>query len=362
MPPRLLLLAFPFCAACPGPGDSGWDVTPTLNVKGLSTDEIAVQVSLPGDGTLVCGSQSRDVPGGLGTFYVAGFQPGSIVTCQATGEGGESDPVQVQLPPPASPGRVLFDAAHGETSGNADWIVDNNAPEPSPADPDDAEDWRGGYSSFGFGLHSLGFEVKTLEDRITSGDLSGAQALVIPEPNNRFEDSEIQAIAAFVQGGGGLVLISNHNDSDRDSDGVDAPQALDPLLEELDAGIQTGDSNWDAGMEQNTTAIDGDDHDPVLHGMGGDVVRVDFFELTSFRIDGLPTARQVVGIPGQAQGYVSVRVAAGHAGEGRVLCIPDSAAADDGTGSSGDELQDGWTQADNGALFLNATAWAAGVR
>ena len=41
---------------------------------------------------------------------------------------------------PASPGgpfQVLFDAAHGEDAGNADWVIDDNFPAPSPAsDPD----------------------------------------------------------------------------------------------------------------------------------------------------------------------------------------------------------------------------------
>ena len=36
---------------------------------------------------------------------------------------------------PGGPFNVLFDAAHGEDAGNADWVIDNDFPTPAPASP-----------------------------------------------------------------------------------------------------------------------------------------------------------------------------------------------------------------------------------
>lgn len=354
------------CPPAPETGDTS-DVPPgsaSLDVRVLSADEIAASLTLPegGNGTLTCGQASTSVVGGLSVAYLSGFPAGSSFTCVASSGAVQSDPVEVTLPAAVSPGLVLFDAGHGETSGNADWVIDNDTPSPSPTDPDSPEDWRGAFSSFGYGLHTLGYEVRTLTRQISASELASAQVLVLPEPNGEFTDGEVDAIASFVDAGGALVVFTNHHGSDRDSDGIDANDALAPIFAAIPAGIRDPGESWDTGNEQNTTASIGLSGDPILHGRSGEVERVDFFQAASFRIDELPQSRRVIGVPGQPEVSYVVRVAAGYAGQGRLLAFPDSAAADDGTGASGDDLYDGWSEYDNAALFLNGVDWAAGVR
>src|SRR5690606_31256824 len=103
--------------------------------------------------------------------------------------------------------RVLFDAAHGQMAGNADWVIDadacNHVPRfPTPSSREIAAaaragetphetTWSGAFSAFGVALASSGFELESLPpgERFTFGSvdnpqvLSGYDVLVAPEPN-----------------------------------------------------------------------------------------------------------------------------------------------------------------------------------
>src|SRR3954463_15674943 len=76
--------------------------------------------------------------------------------------------VAVQAPPPAAaatPHRVLFDNAHAETAGNADWIISTSQPDPLSQDssPSSETDWTGALSSWGVALQKTGdYSLKTL--------------------------------------------------------------------------------------------------------------------------------------------------------------------------------------------------------
>ena len=104
--------------------------------------------------------------------------------------------------------------------------------------------WNGGFSAFGVALVKKGFQLESLPTgaRITYGDATNAQDLtnykvfVIPEPNIRFTTAEKNAILAFVRGGGGLFMISDHSGSDRNSDGWDSPEIFNDLM----AGVSWG--------------------------------------------------------------------------------------------------------------------------
>src|SRR6266508_6364648 len=60
---------------------------------------------------------------------------------------------------------VLFDASHGETSGNADWVISASRPDPlgERARPRVETDWTGALSAWGVALHTTGrYRLMTL--------------------------------------------------------------------------------------------------------------------------------------------------------------------------------------------------------
>ncbi|NOZ35857.1 MAG: hypothetical protein GXO80_11235 [Chlorobi bacterium] len=131
--------------------------------------------------------------------------------------------------------KILFDNTKSETASNADWIIDDNEPTPSPAQSgissSTAENyWQGALSSWGVEMVKRGFTVETLPSyhEITYGSSSNSQDLshydvfVVCEPNNPFSASEKDAMINFVQNGGGLFIVSDHAGADRDGDGWDA--------------------------------------------------------------------------------------------------------------------------------------------
>ncbi|MEU5046380.1 hydrolase, partial [Streptomyces griseorubiginosus] len=114
--------------------------------------------------------------------------------------------------------RVLFDNAHSETAGNADWIVSTSQPDPLGQDssPSAESDWTGALSSWGVALQKTSdYSLKTATSALTYGgssatDLSNFDTLVLPEPNTLFTTAEKTAIMTFVKNGGGLFMISDH--------------------------------------------------------------------------------------------------------------------------------------------------------
>ncbi len=322
-------------------------------------------------------------------------------------------------PGPAGAGaRVLFDASHRENAGNADWVIDADAwdlhqehypcgqwedeshaqrfPTPAPGEigPDDPETtWTGGISAFGIDLVKLGYEVETLpvEGAITFGDpdnpqdLSRYDVFVLPEPNRPFTPEEIDAIRRFVrEGGGGIFLVADHQTSDRDCDGWDAPHVLNELLgveieggavtdpgiagivfnvEEI-AGLGDGDFWFDDPVDDNVTDDPGD---PIVHGPHGDGSGgLGLFGSTALTL--YPAANGTVRghvwkTDAPERGNVHVTFATAWVGGGRVAATGDSSPADDGTGDPGDHLHDGWDRASGGVnnreIFLNAVAWLA---
>jgi len=182
------------------------------------------------------------------------------------------------LTPPAAAQRVLFDARHGQTAGNADWIVDADSSEqewlnfrctsrsrhhsaqrfPTPPQsaigPDTAETiWEGGISAWAVDLVKDALRPRrgrdwtieqypwsapemTFGDPTNPQDLGNYDVLILCEPNVLFSDAEAQAIREFVASGGGLFLCADHETSDRNCSGGpaeihDSPFILNRLME-----------------------------------------------------------------------------------------------------------------------------------
>lgn len=71
--------------------------------------------------------------------------------------------------------KALFDNAHAETAGNADWVIDNDQPVPSPAQSGIGANtagtfWTGAISSWGVDLVKRGYTVHTSTSALTYGN------------------------------------------------------------------------------------------------------------------------------------------------------------------------------------------------
>jgi hypothetical protein len=271
--------------------------------------------------------------------------------------------------------RVLFDNAHAETAGNADWIISTSQPDPLGQDssPSSETDWTGALSSWGVALQKTGdYSLKTLPSGSSlsyggssTTDLSNFDTLVLPEPNTLFTTAEKTAIMNFVKNGGGLFMISDHTGADRNNDGEDAVEILNDLMtnNSVDSTDPFGFSIDSLDVKSGYPAAISASSDPVLHGSFGTVTKSLIADGTTATLK--PSDNSAVKGLVYRSGYSGNTGAfflTSTFGSGRVAFWGDSSPIDDGTGQSGNTLYDGWndTGATNAALALNATAWLAG--
>lgn len=217
--------------------------------------------------------------------------------------------------------RVLFDASKAQMAGNADWVIDADVHNLGPngngimtpglgndANPQavptpsaggitagTAENyWKGAISAWGVELVKLGMAVETLpyDGQITFGNVNNAQDLsnygvfIVCEPNIPFTPAETVAILDFVQAGGGLFMVSNHINSDRNLDGWDAPQIWNELMFNNGAvGNPFGFFFNFNNNSQNSVFVDTDPQNPLTNGPAGPVDRLVFHNGCTITID-----------------------------------------------------------------------------
>jgi Lamin Tail Domain/Fibronectin type III domain len=284
---------------------------------------------------------------------------------------------------------VLFEALHAQTAGNADWVLDEDTCGTAQRYPTPAQSgitastpetyWGGAFSSFGVALVKKGFSVESLPvgGRITYGDTTNAQdlsnykVLILPEPNIRYTTAERTAIQNFVKNGGGLFMISDHWNSDRNNDTWDSPEIMNDLMVGVSWGIHfqvdPEANNWfnDNPDSKFTT----DTSSPILYGPHGSATvgkGLGLFGSTSMTLN--PTANpNVKGHVWMTTGTVGsntqVTFATSTDGTGRIAAIGDSSPAEDATNSCGHTTHNGWNETlyDNALIHLNAVAWLAGA-
>jgi hypothetical protein len=276
--------------------------------------------------------------------------------------------------------KFLFDASHAETAGNADWVIDedNSTPQriPTPAQStitaSTAETyWTGALSSWGIALVKTGNYVETLPSTgsITYGNASNAQDLsnydvfVVDEPNTVFTAAEKTAILQFVQNGGGLCMISDHTQSDRNNDGWDSPAIWNDLM--TNNTVQNNPFGFSIDLtnisQQTTNVLTNSASNPILNGSQGKVTEIEFDNGATITLQ--PTVNSSVqGLiweTGDAQGNTNVMAASSTFGAGRVFVETDSSPMDDGTGAAGNTLYVGWPTLSHTQLFMNASLWLA---
>jgi hypothetical protein len=274
--------------------------------------------------------------------------------------------------------RVLFDDTLAETAGNADWIISTSMPDPLAQNPNPTTEtsWTGALSAWGVALQRTGqYSLKTLApgNTITYGgsgalDLSNFDEFVLPEPNVKLTTAEKTAIMQFVQHGGGLFLIVDHNGSDRNNDGCDSVCVANDLMtnNSVDATDPFGFSEDVNDISTNNPVAITDSTNPVLNGafghVTGSIVR-DGSTQTLHPGDNPNVKGLVYLTTATLGGSTGAEFTTSTFGTGRVAIWGDSSTIDDGTGQSGNTLYNGWNDpaGTDAALALNATAWLAGA-
>jgi hypothetical protein len=291
--------------------------------------------------------------------------------------------------PASAQTKVLFDAMHAQTAGNADWVLDEDVcgtaqrfptPAQSGVISSTAENyWNGAFSAFGVDLVKKGYLLESLPvgSRLTYGDGTNAQDLsnykifVSGEPNTRFTAAEITAIRSFVQNGGGLFMIGDHANSDRNNDGWDSPEIFNELAGTL-FGITFGadPANANHWFNDNPNAnYTNDATSPILftgpYGVATAGRGLGLFGSTTMTLSTAnnPSAKGHIWKTGATINTATlVTFATATYGSGRVAAIGDSSPVEDITNSCGHTTHTGYDAStfDNRIILSNAVAWLAG--
>lgn len=295
--------------------------------------------------------------------------------------------------------KILFDATKAQSAGNADWVVDANTynisystgnpiansggSEANPSRyPTPAQSgvtattvetfWKGGLSAWGIEAAQAGYQVETLPigTNITYGNSSNAQDLsnydvfIVVEPNILFTSTEKTAILQFVFNGGGLMIVGNHNGSDRNNDGYDSPQVWNDLMTNNSVQANPFGFVFDVVSitQTSTNVMNNATSDPVMNGSFGQVTQMQYAagNTMTMNTSNNPNVKGLIYKTGSAKGNTNVMALRSQFGAGRIVAIADSSPCDDGTGDTNDTLYDGWYSdaSGNHRIFLmNATSW-----
>lgn len=274
--------------------------------------------------------------------------------------------------------KFLFDAGHAETAGNADWVLDVDAgvvpryptPLASGITSSTAETyWEAAISAWGVALVKLGNSVENLPPgtALTYGNTSNPQDLanytvfVVDEPNTLFSASEKTAIINFVKNGGGLFMISDHDISDRNGDGYDSVDIWNDLMS--NNSVQSNPFGFSVAytnISDNSTNVLASSTNPILNGSQGAVTQLAFHNGATLNKTSGSAAQGLIWQSTSSQGLSNIMCASSTYGTGRVVCITDSSPADDGTGSPGNTVYNGWNEnLSTPRLHLNASLWLA---
>ncbi len=278
--------------------------------------------------------------------------------------------------------KILFDATKAETAGNADWVISNSdSPQqiPSPAQSGITSTtpetyWKGGISAWGVDCVKQGYYVETLpaSGKITYGlssnlqDLSNYQVFVVCEPNTQFTAIEKAAIINFVNNGGGLFMVSDHNISDRNNDGWDSPHIWNDLLTSNTVEANPFGISFDyVNISCASFNLASSPNDSILNGKMGKVAEAEWFNGTTMTLTPTKNANvkgKIFTTGSSVTGTSNVMFAISRYGKGKVAAIGDSSPCDDGTGNTSDGLFNGYTKDAAGnhrPLLMNATIWLA---
>ncbi|ARU59996.1 hypothetical protein CBW65_02145 [Tumebacillus avium] len=275
-----------------------------------------------------------------GQSTVLGGTPKAKNSISTDGDTGGGDGGGTTPPPTTTDKVVLFDNAHCNTCGNADWVI------------------NGAYSDFATALRNAGYTVRENTSSITSTVLTGVDVLVLPEPNTNFSSSEKTAINDFVLNKGkGLYIISDHIISDRNNDGWDSVEIFNGYLQ----GQYSSTNEWigkSFGFRVNENDITQEPMTDVRpHAITSGVSGVAAWNGATFTITNSAYAQGLVYLTNTAAGpyVVASQVPSG----GRVSAIGDSSPFNDGSGLTSVANYNSWPQYGHAKLAVNTVKWLA---
>ncbi|MFM2207887.1 MAG: hypothetical protein RL213_1862, partial [Bacteroidota bacterium] len=210
--------------------------------------------------------------------------------------------------------------------------------------------------------------------QITYGSTTNAQDLlnykvfIMDEPNIRLTSAEKTALLNFVQNGGGLFLIGNHNGSDRNNDGWDAGQILNDFFNSN--GVRTNPFGFTydaANISLTTSNVLSVTTNSILKGPAGNVTALQYNAGNTMTINRTANAnvKGLIYRTGYSTtGTTNAMFVSSTYGTGRVCGMADSSPTDDGTGDSNDALYSSYRTGASGnhqRLLINAVMWLAGT-
>ena len=297
--------------------------------------------------------------------------------------------------------KILYDATKAEMAGNADWVIDADVfnlganssgamvtgrgnesnpqrfptPDQSGVTSSTAETfWTGSLSSWAIDMVKLGYQVETLpyNGNITYGnagnvqDLSNYKVFIVDEPNIIFSASEKTALMNFVQNGGGLFIVGDHDVSDRNGDGNDSPHIWNDFFTSNGVHANPFGMTFDyQDYSQTTSNVANIASDSCLHGPLGNATQMQISGGTTMTLSTADnaTVRGLIYKTGASTtGTNNVFFARARYGNGKVCALGDSSPTDDGTGDTNDQLYTGYLQEAGGShrkLLVNSTVWLA---
>lgn len=294
--------------------------------------------------------------------------------------------------------KILFDNTHAETSGTtADWCIDadqdnmgwgpsggyvggsthaNPQRIPTPAQSGITSStpetyWTGALSYWAIDCVNKGYWVETLPfgGAITYGttntqDLSNYNVFVVDEPNIRFTQTEIAAIMHFIQNGGSLLAISDHNGSDRNNDGWDSPAIWNDFMTNNpianNAFGYTFSLQSFSGLSNNMLTTG----DSITRGPFGNVAEVQWSSGTCMTINPSqnPSVKAHIWKSGRGQTDTAALCVTARWNCGKIASISDSSPTDDGTGNPNSTLYTGYTgdaAGNHRPWLMNIMIWLA---
>jgi len=300
--------------------------------------------------------------------------------------------------------KILFDNTHAETCGNtADWCIDadlhnmdwnpgattgtnssddHSNPQQYPTPTQTAVTsstaetyWEGALSYWAIDCVNKGYWVETLPPftgQITYGSTTNAQDLskynvfVADEPNIRFTQAEITAMMQFVENGGSLFAISDHNGSDRNNDGWDSPAIWNDFM--TNNPVLNNAFGYTFALEsfsQTSSNVSASTSDSITHGPYGNVAEVQWSSGTCMTINTSqnPSVKPHVWKTGINQAAdTAVLCVTARWKCGKIASIGDSSPPDDGTGNPASTLYTGYTgdaAGNHRPWLMNMIIWLA---
>jgi hypothetical protein len=187
-----------------------------------------------------------------------------------------------------------------------------------------------------------------------AGDLKNFDVFISDEPELQFSSGEQAALMSFANSGGGIFLVSDHSGAVRCSSCTEATQVINGFLVSGPGSVFGARcDNNDVGSNGLLGTVTGQGPSSIGNGPFGSGSQLSYHDGSTLTASG--NAQVVVN---SSSG--GIMVASQLASGGRLVLVGDSSPEEDGTSSTcSATLHNGWGEADDRVLILNATAWLA---